>query len=81
MGAIVLVVMVLWPMLWPVLLAVVVGAIVLAFVAGVCDPPHRGPRLRCGDDIALARQRAEERRAAYASRRPIRVASFYQSHG
>lgn len=70
MGAIVLVVTVFWPILWPVLLAVVGGAVAIGVCGALCDTPSRSPsargggqplkRLRCGDDIALARQRAEE---------------------
>lgn len=68
MGAIALVVTVFWPILWPVLLAVVGGAVAI----GICDAPcerialtrrtSERPRLRCAEDIALTRQRAEERR-------------------
>lgn len=62
MGAIILEVAVLWSILWPVLLAVVAGAVAI----GLCGAPSRRtperPRLRCADDIIIARQRAEERR-------------------
>lgn len=73
MGAIALVVTVLWPILWPVLLAVVGGAVAIGICDALCATPSRSPfvrgggqplkRLRCDDDIALARQRAEERRS------------------
>lgn len=71
MGAITLVVAVAWPILWPMLLAVTVGAVAIGICDALCDTPSRSPsvrgggqpleRLRCAEDIALARQRAEER--------------------
>lgn len=66
MGAIVLVVTVAWPILWPVLLTVVGGAVAIGVCDALCEryaPTRRTleqPQPRCGDDIALARQRAEE---------------------
>lgn len=68
MGAIALVVTVLWPILWPVLLAVVGGAVAIGVCDALCEriaPTHRSPerpQLRCAEDIALARSRMEERR-------------------
>lgn len=72
MGAIVLVVMVAWPILWPVLLTVVGCAVAIGICDALCATPSRSPSvrgggkspelLRCGDDIAIARQRVEERR-------------------
>lgn len=77
MGAIALVVTVFWPILWPVLLAVVGGAVAIGICDTLCTTPSPdasvgtrrlpsgrggGKLLRCADDIALARQRAEERR-------------------
>lgn len=69
MGAIALVVAVAWPVLWPVLLVVVGGAVAIGVCDAFCGTPSRSPSarggghqpLRCGDDIALARRRAEER--------------------
>lgn len=68
MGAIVFEVTVLWPILWPVLLAVVGGAVAIGICDALCEryaPSRRTqdrPRLRCADEIASARRRAEERR-------------------
>lgn len=74
MGAIALVVTVFWPILWPALLAVVGGAVAIGVCDALCEriaPTRRTserPRSRCGDDIALARERAEERRRDHRHR-------------
>lgn len=72
MGVIALVVAVFWPILWPVLLAVVGGAVAIGICDALCTAPSRSPsareggqplrRLRCGDDVALTRRRADEQR-------------------
>ncbi len=74
MGAIALVVTVAWPILWPVLLAVVGGALAIGVTFALCEriaPSRRSPerpRLRCAEDIAFVRQRAEERRRDFRHR-------------
>ncbi len=53
---------------WPVLLAVVGGALAIGVTFALCErsaPTRRlpeRPRLRCAEDTALLRERAEERR-------------------
>ncbi|MBI4434808.1 hypothetical protein HY635_03285 [Candidatus Uhrbacteria bacterium] len=50
---------------WPVLLAVVGGALAIGVTFALCEryaPTRRSPELRCADDVALTRQRTEERR-------------------
>ncbi|MBI4450066.1 hypothetical protein HY634_03340 [Candidatus Uhrbacteria bacterium] len=68
MGAIALVVTMLWPILWPVVLAIALGAIAIGVTFALCEraaPTRRSPerpRLRCADEIRIIRERAEERR-------------------